>query len=143
MTQQQLQVLIIEDNPGDVYLLKEALQAVCACTFRVLSHGDLAFAFFEGQVDERPFAPDVVVLDLNLPGKEGSEILQMIRRNPAHQSLAVVILSSSPTDIMKNRIATADCYMTKPIDLDDFMALGQEILACCQRVIKERAANSA
>lgn len=142
MPEQHLQVLIIEDNPGDVYLLKEALQAVCPCNFRVLSHGDRAFAFFEGRVDEGSFTPDVVVLDLNLPGKEGSEVLQLIRRSPAHQSLPVIILSSSPTDVMKSRVATADCYMTKPIDLDDFMALGKEIVECCRRVTKDRAAGS-
>lgn len=126
-------VLLIEDNAADVFLLKEALSTHAPCDFTVVGSGDQLFRLFaEPRPEPKPPAPDLVVLDLNLPGSDGVEILRFIRAHSELRDLAVAVVSSSPKDIMMKKTAQADCYLSKPIDLDAFLAMGKDLLACAR-----------
>lgn len=127
-----LQVLVVDDNPTDTYLILEALRLACAsCEVEVLRDGASAWRYLrrEGPYQAVPL-PSLVVLDLNLPGRDGGELLDMMRGTPELHDIPVAVLSSFPTDVIRRRAARANCYMTKPSDLDSFLALGKEILAC-------------
>lgn len=134
MPNQLLHILIVEDNPTDIFFLKESFKAVANCDFHVVSTGDMAFQFLErrGAFSDAP-VPDLAVIDLNLPGRDGSEILDLIRRTPTLEQLHVAIVSSSPKDLIEERVSRADCYITKPIDLDEFMRVGDQILTCYRK----------
>jgi len=75
----------------------------------------------------------LVVLDLNLPVRDGTEVLDLIRRHPTLSTLPVAVVSSSPTHVMRGRAGKADRYVTKPSDLDAYMAIGKELLDCIPR----------
>ena len=129
-----LRVLIIDDNPADVNLIREAMQALVPCTFHVIEHGDKALEFVRTfSSDEFAFRPDVIVLDFNLPGHDGAEVLDRIRHTDALTGVPVAVVSSCPRDILRQRVNRADCYVTKPSELDAFMAIGKEILEVCRR----------
>ncbi len=103
----------------------------------VVEDGDEAFDFLlqTGHYD-RAARPELVVLDLNLPKRNGTEVLELIRQSPGLRDLTVVVLSSSPLDVIRNQVGEhvkPDCYFTKPIDLDQFLAIGKEIRACYLR----------
>lgn len=129
---QTICILIAEDNPGDAYLLKEAIeQERTGCDLRFVCDGDQALRFLK-RLD--PFTdaprPDLVVLDLNLPKRDGKEILTMIRETPELAEVPVAITSSAPEDLALRSLQQADCYLKKPMDLDSFMDLGRAILSC-------------
>jgi len=128
-----LNILLVEDNEADVFLLKEALSAHALCKFTVIGHGDEVSDYFKhnGPAVGMP-GPDLVVLDLNLPGKDGMEVLSLIRSNSELRDLVVAVVSSSPKDVMKKKTAQADCYVTKPVYLNEFLAIGKELLACIE-----------
>ncbi|MBC7928120.1 MAG: response regulator [Bryobacteraceae bacterium] len=123
-----LQILLIEDNPADVYLLEEALRLNTLCEITVLSNGDSAGRYLS-QIGETRSRPDFIILDLNLPGPDGTELLGLIRSIPALASVYVAVLSSSPKDVVGFRAAEANCYLRKSSNLDEFMALGEEIVS--------------
>ena len=81
--------------------------------------------------------PGLIILDLNLPKRDGTEVLQVIRTTDELRSLPVVVLSSSPMDVMKNKLhkanVEANCYLTKPTDLDEFLALGKQFRCCYEK----------
>ena len=79
---------------------------------------------------ENEVSPELVVLDLNLPVRDGIEVLDLIRSRPELAALPVAVVSSSPKDVMKGRAARADCHVTKPADLDEYLAIGKELLDC-------------
>ena len=117
-------ILLGEDNPADVYLIRQALEENGIHYFlQVAAHGGELIEVM--RTPEK--IPDLIVLDLNLPRHEGLEILKLIRENSEFQSVPVVILTSS--DSPKDRVAAsalgADCYIRKPSGLDEFMAIGQ------------------
>lgn len=127
---QPLDIVQIEDNPGDVRLTKEAVaETEINHTFHVFPTGDSAI---ESILDEdTPWYPDLILLDLNLPGKDGREILGTMQRHPRLQRLPVVILTSSDAgqDIRRSYEANANAYLTKPDDLDGFVSLMESIEA--------------
>ena len=125
-----LRVVLIEDNAADVYLLQEALRSAARCEFTVLGDGDSAYRYF---VDLEGEGPDLVVLDLNLPGKDGEEVLALIRESGKLEGIPVAIVSSSPKDVVQKKVGKADGYVTKPSDLDEYMAIGRELVACARR----------
>lgn len=132
MTQPRYRIVVIEDNPADVLLITRALEQEAPCEITVISDGEKAYRYFENRRgDEDP--PELVVLDLNLPSRDGTEVLDLIRRQPELSAVRVAVVSSSPKDVMKGRAAQADCYVTKPSDLDKYLAIGKELMSCIKR----------
>lgn len=129
-------VLIVEDNPHDVMLIKMALDhAGLDCLTDVAEDGEAALdLFFLNAADQDEKGYDLILLDLNIPKKDGIEVLQTIRRDILFGDTLVFILSSSPGDVIERMIRTANseanCYLTKPPDLDEFLALGNVIRDC-------------
>ena len=128
---QPLEVLLVEDSPGDVRLTQEALKdAKVHINLRVARDGIDAMAFLmrEGEYAKAP-RPDLILLDLNLPRKDGREVLKEIKENPALKSIPVVVLttSASDADILRSYLLHANCYITKPVDLDGFLTVVKSI----------------
>ncbi|MBA2669617.1 MAG: response regulator [Gemmatimonadetes bacterium] len=126
-----IEILLVEDNPGDVRLTREALSE-CGVQNRlnVATDGVEALAFLRRQGVFRDAArPDVIFLDLNLPRKDGREVLMEIKQDPALMSIPVVVLSSSQAeeDIVGAYQLHANCYVTKPMDLDQFVSVVRSI----------------
>jgi two-component system, chemotaxis family, response regulator Rcp1 len=122
-----LDVLIVEDNLGDIGLIREAfIENGVPNALKVVHDGVEALAYLcqEGKYSEEP-RPGVIILDLNLPKKDGREVLSEIKNNPALRVIPVIILTSSKAhaDIMRSYDLHANCYVTKPVDLDEFMRL--------------------
>jgi two-component system, chemotaxis family, response regulator Rcp1 len=126
-----IEVLLVEDNPGDVRLTREALRDGKVCNnLAVAKDGEEALAYLRR---EGPFAdaprPDVILLDLNLPRKDGREVLEAIKADAALRTIPVVILTSSEAerDIARAYELNANCYITKPVDLDQFITVVKAI----------------
>jgi chemotaxis family two-component system response regulator Rcp1 len=126
-----IEILMVEDNPGDVRLTIEALkEAKVRNNLHTVEDGVEAMAFLrrEGRYAEAP-RPDLVLLDLNLPKKTGREVLAEIKDDPDLRRIPVVILtvSQAEQDIVKSYNLHANCYITKPVDLDRFLEVVQSI----------------
>jgi chemotaxis family two-component system response regulator Rcp1 len=130
-TGRSIEILLVEDNPGDVRLTVEALRdSKVQNKLYVARDGMEATAFLcrEGKYADAP-RPDLILLDLNLPKKDGPEVLAEIKEDPALKHIPVVILTSSKAeeDIIKTYNLHANCYITKPIDLEQFMTVVNSI----------------
>jgi CheY-like chemotaxis protein len=126
-----IEVLLVEDSPGDVRLTQEAIKdAKVHIKLHVVSDGAEAMAFLgrEGKHANAP-RPDLILLDLNLPKKDGREVLEEIKQSPALKSIPVVILttSSSEVDILRSYLLHANCYITKPVGLEGFLKVVKSI----------------
>ena len=126
-----IEILLVEDNPGDVRLTQEALKdAKVLNNLHVVEDGVEAMAFLrqEGKHADAP-RPDVILLDLNLPKKDGREVLAEIKADPALMCIPVVVLTTSQAeeDILKSYNLHANCFVTKPVDLDQFIRVVQSI----------------
>jgi chemotaxis family two-component system response regulator Rcp1 len=126
-----IEVLLVEDSPGDVRLTREALKdAKVHISLHVATDGIEAMAFL-GRAATHADAPrpDLILLDLNLPKKDGREVLKEIKESPTLRSIPVVILttSSSEEDILQSYHLHANCYISKPVDLDGFLKVVQSI----------------
>jgi two-component system, chemotaxis family, response regulator Rcp1 len=131
MTATPVEVLLVEDSPGDVRLTKEAFKdAKVHINLHVASDGAEAMAFLgrEGEHANVP-RPDLILLDLNLPKKDGREVLAEIKASPSLKSIPVVILttSASEEDILRSYLLHANCYITKPVDLDGFLKVVKSV----------------
>jgi two-component system, chemotaxis family, response regulator Rcp1 len=116
-------ILLVEDNAGDVLLTREALrEAHVAVELTAVPDGEQALAYLR---DEDVPSPDLVLLDLNLPKKNGLEVLKEIRDDPALRTTPVIMLttSSSSRDVAASYDRGVNCYVVKPLDLDDFTEL--------------------
>ena len=118
-------ILLVEDNPDDVLLTKEVLiEGKVKNKLYVAEDGDEAIQFLlnQGKFADVP-RPDIIILDLNLPGKDGREVLSEIKGDRNLKSIPVVVLSSSndKEDIKKMYEHHANAYITKPVDLDKFI----------------------
>ena len=127
--QKHYRIVLIEDNPADAVLIKKTLTREASCEIITISDGDKAYRYFE-DFSNMGSVPDLVVLDLNLPGRDGCEVLDLIRRTPALREIRVAVVSSSPQDVIEQKALKADCYIMKPSDLDEFLAIGKELLKC-------------
>jgi chemotaxis family two-component system response regulator Rcp1 len=130
-TGQPVEILLVEDNPGDVRLAQEALKdAKVHNNLHVAVDGVEALAFLhrEGEYADAPH-PDLILLDLNLPKKDGREVLAEIKEDENLRRIPVVILtiSKAEEDILKTYNLHANCYVTKPLDLDRFVEVVQAI----------------
>src|SRR6202162_5091871 len=126
-----LEVLLVEDSPGDVRLTREALKdAKVHINLHVAQDGADAMAFLkrEGKHANVP-RPDLILLDLNLPKKDGREVLAEIKESEALKSIPVVILntSASDADILRGYRLHANCYITKPVGLEGFLEVVKSI----------------
>ena len=121
------EILLVEDNPGDVELIHEALQfGKVLNRISVVTDGEAALAFLNrtGGFENSP-RPDVILLDLNIPKKDGFEVLREIKDHPSVSSVPVVILTSSQADrdVVKSYNLRANCFISKPVDVDEFLAV--------------------
>lgn len=132
-----VRILVAEDNPADVYLLREALGLEDKeVEILLVTDGEQALEYVKRQGSHGDaILPDLVVLDLNLPKSDGSDVLRCIRETPAYAKVPVVILTSSDSHRDRKTIETlgASCFITKPSDLDAFMALGGILLGFIER----------
>jgi two-component system, chemotaxis family, response regulator Rcp1 len=137
---QPIQVLLVEDSPGDIRLTQEALKdAKMHINLHVVRDGEQAMSFLmrEGEYADAP-RPDLILLDLNLPKKDGREVLQEIKENPTLKIIPVVILTTSASegDILRSYLLHANCYITKPVSLDGFLTVVKSIEDFWMSVVK-------
>jgi two-component system response regulator len=126
-----VEILLVEDNPGDARLTREALRdARVRNNLHVALDGVEALAFLrrQGKYAAVP-SPDLILLDLNLPKKDGREVLDEIKRDDHFRHIPVVILTTSQAerDIVESYRLRANAYVTKPVDLEQFLKVVQSI----------------
>jgi CheY-like chemotaxis protein len=126
-----IEILLVEDNPGDVRLTQEAFrQNKIRNKLNVVNDGEQALAYLRRQ---GPYAgvarPGLILLDLNLPRVDGREVLAQIKSDPELRHIPVVILTTSQAeeDIVKSYALHANCYISKPVDLERFMQVVKEV----------------
>ncbi len=127
----KVQVLLVEDNPGDVLLVEEVIDTHnLPIELFVADDGEKAFAFIqEAEQDPAAPCPDMVLLDLNLPKCSGFDVLKRIRQSERCKRVPVLILTSSdsPRDRAETARLGADRYFKKPANYDDFLRVGETI----------------
>jgi CheY-like chemotaxis protein len=122
-----VEILLAEDNPGDVKLTRKALeQAKLVNNLHVVTDGVEAMNFLrqEGEYAEKP-RPDLILLDLNMPRKDGREVLEDVKDDESLRRIPVVILTSSDAeeDVVKSYERHANAYLTKPVDFEGFLEI--------------------
>ncbi|AVH70253.1 response regulator [Nostoc sp. 'Lobaria pulmonaria (5183) cyanobiont'] len=126
-----IEVLLVEDNPGDAQLTRIALEdSKISIHLNVVEDGVEAMAFLRKQEKYVKAAhPDIVLLDFNLPRKDGREVLAEIKADENLKRIPVVVLTTSQAqeDILKAYNLSANCYITKPVDFDQFVKIVQSI----------------
>ena len=123
----QIEILLVEDSPGDARLTQEAMaDAKIRNRISVVNDGLEALAFLqqEGQYEGAP-RPDLILLDLNMPRMDGREVLAAIKNDDGLKTIPVVVLTTSEADadILKSYELHASCYITKPVDLEQFITV--------------------
>ena len=126
-----IEILLVEDNSGDARLAREALRdAKVRNNLTWISDGAEALSFLrrQGKYAAAP-RPDLILLDLNLPRKDGREVLTEIKSDDKFKRIPVVILTTSQAeeDVLRAYHLNANCYITKPVDLDQFMKVVKTI----------------
>jgi CheY-like chemotaxis protein len=126
-----IDVLLVEDDPGDVLLTQEAFEHnKVRNKLHVVSDGEQAMAFLRRQGDYTDVPrPDLVLLDLNLPRKDGREVLEEIKDDPELRAIPVVVLTTSEAeeDILRSYLLHANAYVSKPVDFDQFIRVVRQI----------------
>lgn len=128
----QAEILLVEDNPGDVRLMQEALgQGPTPKRLTVVEDGEEALAYLgrEGKYKDAA-RPDLIFLDLNLPRRDGREVLAAIKSNPQWKIIPVVVITTSDADrdILQAYDLHANCYVRKPVDLEGFL----DVIRSCE-----------
>ena len=120
-----MDILLVEDNPADVGLIEEGFEdGRLLCRLHVTEDGEAALRFLRKQGQFAGAArPDLILLDLNLPKRDGREVLQEIKKDPGLQHIPVVVLTTSgdEADVMRAYGLHANCYLTKPVAMEDFI----------------------
>jgi CheY-like chemotaxis protein len=131
MMDKTMRILLVEDNPADVRLTQEAFKEWHApVKLDIAQNGIQALSYLR---QEPPFEsaqrPDIILLDLNLPLMDGREVLRDIKSNPGFKQIPVVVLTTSKAedDICKSYDLHANCYITKPVEFEDFIRVVQSI----------------
>ena len=135
-----VEILLVEDNPADVRLTREALKGKKLHNrLHVVTDGERAMAFLrhEGEYIHAP-RPDLILLDLKLPRKNGSEVLAEIKKDKDLQTIPVVILTSSKAeeDILRSYGLHANCYISKPVDFNQFHTVVESISTFWFSIVK-------
>src|ERR1700723_585942 len=134
------EILLVEDSPGDVRLTREAIKdAKMHINLHVASDGVEAMAFLkrEGRYADVP-RPDLILLDLNLPRKDGRQVLEEIKEDSAFMTIPIVILttSASEEDVLRSYRLHVNCYISKPVDLDGFLKVIKSIDSFWLSIVK-------
>ncbi len=120
-----IEILLVEDNPGDVFLTKKAFErAKVANHLRVATDGEMALNILRGENGCPPAEiVDIVLLDINLPKLDGKQVLEAMKQDPALRHIPVVVLSSSKAekDVLQSYDLQASGYVIKPLDFDQFV----------------------
>ena len=129
--EREIQVLLVEDDPGDVLMTREAFEDYKVHNqLHVVNDGEQAMAFLrqEGEYAGRP-RPDLVLLDLNLPRMDGRQVLHAIKSDPELSSIPVVVLTTSEAedDVLRSYSLHANAYVTKPVDFERFIDVVRQI----------------
>jgi two-component system, chemotaxis family, response regulator Rcp1 len=126
-----VEILLVEDNPGDVRLTIEALrESKVRNNLHQARDGVEAMAFLQREgAFEAAVRPDLILLDLNLPRKDGREVLGEIKADPELKSIPVVVLTTSTAeqDVLQSYKLQANCYISKPVDLEQFITVVRSI----------------
>jgi chemotaxis family two-component system response regulator Rcp1 len=135
-----IEILLVEDNPGDVELTREALKAAKVSNrLHVVDDGVEAvdFLFKRGRFVDAP-RPDIILLDLNLPKKDGRQVLSEIKAEPGLAQIPVVVLTTSQAeeDIVRAYQLHANCYINKPVDFNQFLRIVASIEEFWLSVVK-------
>lgn len=135
-----VEILLVEDNPGDARLAKEALkESSIKNNLHMVDDGEKAldFLYKRGEFLSAPH-PDLILLDLNLPKVSGHQILSIIKAEDILRKIPVVVLSisSSEKDIEESYNLNANCYVTKPLDLNEFIEVFERIQSFWLRTVK-------
>jgi CheY-like chemotaxis protein len=135
-----IEILLVEDNPGDVRLTREALKdAKVRNTLHVAMDGVEAIAFLRKQGKRAAVPrPDLILLDLNLPKKNGREVLEEIKNDDTLRHIPIVILTTSQAerDIAESYRLHANAYVTKPVDLEQFLTVVKSIEQFWLEIVK-------
>jgi len=135
-----IDILLVEDNPGDVRLTQETLtNSKMHNNVIVVSNGEQALAYLYRRGEYRDAVrPDLILLDLNLPKKGGHEVLAQVKEDPELKHIPIVILTSSKAeeDILKTYNLHANCYVTKPLDLEQFSTVVNAIESFWLSIVK-------
>ena len=130
-TGRSVEILLVEDNPADVLLMKEALQeGKMSNNLHIAGNGDEAMDFLRKRGKfENAVRPDLIMLDLNLPKKDGMEVLAEVKNDPDLKKIPIVIITTSRSeeDIDKTYSLHANAYVTKPVSVRQFFDVVQEI----------------
>ncbi len=140
MTIRPVKILLVEDNPGDVRLTREALkEGKVHNEMHVVQDGQAAISFLNRQGDyaDAP-RPDVILLDLNLPKMDGREVLAKIKNDPNLKRIPVIVLTTSEDehDILKSYDLHANAFVTKPVDLERFIEIVGKIEGFWLTIVK-------
>jgi chemotaxis family two-component system response regulator Rcp1 len=141
-----IEILLVEDNPGDVRLTIEALrESKVRNNLKVAADGVKAMSYLrrEGEYADVE-RPDLILLDLNLPRKDGRQVLAVIKADPELKTIPVVVLTTSQAeqDVLQSYQLQANCYITKPVDLEQFMNVVRSIQDFWLTVVKLPRADS-
>jgi CheY-like chemotaxis protein len=128
---QPIEVLLVEDDPGDVLLIKEAFEFnKVHNNLNVVSDGEQALAYLRREGDHAGASrPDLVLLDLNLPRKDGREVLAEVKQDETLRTIPIVVLTTSEAeeDVLKSYQLHANAYVTKPVDFERFVSIVRQI----------------
>ncbi len=135
-----VEVLLVEDNPGDAELVREALaEGDVPHSVNVVGDGEEALAYLRGEGRYAgALLPDLLLLDLKLPKKSGLEVLADVKADESLRRIPVIVLSSSdaPEDVSRAYDLRASCYVTKPADLDEFERVMQTLRELTRAAVK-------
>lgn len=140
-----INVLLVEDDPGDVLMTREAFEEFLNNRLDVVNDGVEAIAFLRRQepYQDAP-APDLILLDLNLPRRDGREVLAEIKADPSLRHIPIVVLTTSAAeeDILRSYQLHANAYVTKPVDFDSFIKAIRQIDHFFVSVVRLPAGNT-
>jgi two-component system, chemotaxis family, response regulator Rcp1 len=126
-----VQILLVEDSPGDIRLTREVLRdARIANELHIVGDGEAAMSFLRRKGEyANARRPDLILLDLNLPRKDGREVLGELKDDAELHRIPVIVLTTSAAeqDILRSYDLQAACYITKPVDLDEFISVVRSI----------------
>lgn len=139
-SEKKIEILLVEDNPGDIRLTREAFNEYkIANNLSIVTDGEEAmnFLYKKDKYKNAP-TPDMILLDLNLPRKDGREVLEEIKESNILKSIPVIVLSTSEndTDIRHSYEHYANCYITKPIDFNNFMKVIKQLQEFWVTIVK-------
>jgi CheY-like chemotaxis protein len=131
MDMKAVEILLVEDNVGDIRLTQEVFKGSKLTNhLSVVTDGEEALAYLrrQGRYANAP-CPDLLLLDLNLPRKDGREVLAEMKSDPVLRRIPVVVLTTSQAeqDVLRSYDLHANCYITKPVDLDQFVAVVKSV----------------